>query len=194
MPQADAAAHSTPGRTELGPTKHPKSLPIALLWSTTSAPDTEGCGPQYASVVGYGIECVVCPRHAALASAAALGGVAARSPRGVKPTGLHLGRQPGAHPRQSGVPQPLYPCFPPKVDLHLSHAHARETISGSDASLWPGLYSSVLSISMLSKRLSMTDVRYGCQLLSGCSHKTLIPFKSLLPGVNYCKCFLYGEQ
>ena len=43
-PQADAAARSTPDRTELGPTKHPKSLPIALLWSTTVAPDTEGCG------------------------------------------------------------------------------------------------------------------------------------------------------
>jgi len=40
-------------------------------------------------------------------------------------SGLHLSQQPDARPRQSGIPQPLYPHFPPKVDLHLflTHAH-----------------------------------------------------------------------
>ena len=44
-PQLDATTRLTPGRDELGPTKHPKSLPIALLWPAATAPDAEGCGP-----------------------------------------------------------------------------------------------------------------------------------------------------
>ena len=44
-PQADATARSTSDRAELWPTKHPRSLPITLLWPAASAPDTEGCGP-----------------------------------------------------------------------------------------------------------------------------------------------------
>ena len=43
--QADATARSALDRAELWPTKHPQSLPATLLWSTASAPDTEGCGP-----------------------------------------------------------------------------------------------------------------------------------------------------
>ena len=38
--QADATDH-----VELCPTKRSHSLPAALLWSTASARDTEGCGP-----------------------------------------------------------------------------------------------------------------------------------------------------
>ena len=44
-PQFDMTTLSTPGQDELGPTKHPNSLPIALLWLAYVAPDAEGCGP-----------------------------------------------------------------------------------------------------------------------------------------------------
>jgi len=43
--QADATARSASDRAEPWLTKHPQSLPATLLWSTASAPDTEGCGP-----------------------------------------------------------------------------------------------------------------------------------------------------
>jgi len=47
----------------------------------------------------------------------------------LRANGLHLSQQPDAHPRQSGVPQPLNPSFAPKVDLHLfvAHAHAAQS-------------------------------------------------------------------
>jgi len=84
--QADATARLTSDRVELWPTKHPlTSRRATLVYKLGSG--HRGMRIYYASVVGYGVECVVCPRHAALASAAALGGVAAGSPRGEKPTG-----------------------------------------------------------------------------------------------------------
>ena len=43
--QADATALADSDHAELCPTKRSHSLPAALLWSTASAPDTEGCGP-----------------------------------------------------------------------------------------------------------------------------------------------------
>ena len=41
-PQFDTTTLLTPDRDELGPTKHPNSLPIALLWPAYVAPDDEG--------------------------------------------------------------------------------------------------------------------------------------------------------
>jgi len=78
---------------------------------------------------GYGVE-YAGPRQTPLASAAVLGGVAARLSRArseYRRDQKCRGQRPGMRPRQSGVPQPRAQHFPPKVDLHLSHAPARES-------------------------------------------------------------------
>ena len=111
-PQADATARSVSDRAKLWPTKHPRSLPIMLLWPAASAPDTEGCGVAdhstrlllgTASNVLFvrAMQCWLQRLHWARLQ---LGHPRARS---LRASGLHLSQQTDVRSRQSGVPQPL---------------------------------------------------------------------------------------
>jgi len=85
-PKFYITARSTGGRGGHGSTKPPDALLVLLLWSVsiTMAPDTDGCGPEYVTSIGYSVECTG-TRRSALTSEAAVGGVAGGSPRGAKP-------------------------------------------------------------------------------------------------------------
>jgi len=85
-PKFDATACSTGCRGGHGSTKPTDALPVLPPWSVsvTMVPDTDGCGLEYVTSIGYGVECMG-TRQSALTSEAAVGRVAGGCSQGTRP-------------------------------------------------------------------------------------------------------------